>query len=646
MTFTENSDFCAAVHDEGINTVVRQAMRQRPSLFNYGTALVQANPNLLCEQIDAAPAVTQLITVMQPIPLLGQDIELSSLSLSGANNLAIDFTVQLTDLEIDFHPGNFVTLPPELNPHLEAQRVAFRARVCAGLSCIPKVIQQSIPISRVRLGNPGNLLRGLGRVRYSRVGLADEARRISLLNAAHFAEPVVARPVIVAPPVVILPTNKLECFCIELFGVGHGEFTGQAGNQRLLFRVDDLELVNIEPEGLENIIECYMFILLDRVILPQMSAAISEVVFRLHELPSVPDAPDSLGSIQISASTTVPNNPAIEEDQLKLFTNLEELKLNIPPITIGGGDEPPTPSRTERSRSRTGPSHLTAAVSESAFRRIFAVVRDTGKFKITAAPKSMSLLGITGSAGAYTEFHLDNGTVEFQDDNTIKIKELDIKWDKFEVTLWIDLPKLCFGGCKEVCIPFTDICEEVCVNLGCLFEADTDFSFTIPLSTIFTTEVSLNAGLRTYYVIGSLNEWMIHIAPSRVDIDIIDIADTVGDLMNDSLNAAIGAMELPNWAGFLSDGMVDMVRELLDIPDDIGEWLQDLIFNELGVETTIESYMTAWLSDKSPIFRLEDPVQVMEADGDLIPVTIPIGFIGAKVNADEMIIEADMRDRL
>ena len=637
MTFTDNSDFCAAVHDSGITTVVKHVMQQRPSLFNYGTASVRTNPNLLCEPIDADPAVTRQLTVMQPIPLIGQDM-LDSLSLSGTNNLAIDFAVQLTDFEIDFHPGNIFTLPQELNPPLEAQRVAFRARVCAGLNCIPKEILQSIPVDS-------------GRVRSSMVvGMASEFAEMytraipKIRRSSFFGESMVPLPVIVVPPVVIQPTNKLECFCIELFGVGYGKFTGQAGNQQVLIKVDGLELVNIEPEGLENIIECYMFMLLDRVYLPQISDAVSKVAFSIDKI--LPSVPDSLDKIRISASSTVPNNPAIEEGQLKLFINLEELKLNIPPITIGGGDEPPTPSRTERSRSRTGPGHLTAAVSESAFRRIFAVVRDTGKFKITAAPKSMSLLGVTGSAGAYTEYHLDNGTVEFQDDNTIKIKELDIKWDKSEVTLGIDIPKLCFGGCEEVCIPSTDICEEVCVNLGCLFEADPDFSFTMQLPTIFTTEVSLNAGLKVYYVIGSPNEWVIYIAPSRVDVDIIDIADTVGDLLDDSLNAAIEAMGLPDWADFLADGMVDMVRGLLDIPDDIGEWLQDLIFDTLGVETTIESYVTAWLSDKSPIFRLEDPVQVMEADGDLIPVTIPIGFIGAKVNADEMIIEADMEDRL
>jgi hypothetical protein len=629
MAFTDNSDFYAAVHDEGINTVVKRVMRQRPSLFNYGTPIVQANPNLLCEPIDAAPAVTQLITVMEPIPLLGADfLELDFLSSSGTNNLALDFAVQLTDLEIDFHPENVFTQPSELNPPLEAQRVAFRARICAGLSCIPKEILQSIPIGRARLGNP-RIARPSGRVRSSRVGLADEAMRIFSQNAAHFAEPVIA-----APPIVILPSNKLECFCIELFGVGYAAFTGQAGNQRLLIEIDGLELVNIEPKGIENSIECYIYLLLDRVILPQLSDAISEIAFRLHEFPPLPDDPSSLNSIQLSASTTAPKNPAVEEDQLKLFTNLEELELNIPPITIGGGDEPPTPSRTERSRSRTGPNHLTAAVSESTFRRVFAVVRDTRRFKITIAPQSVTILGVTGTAGAEIEFHLDGGTVGFRDDNTVRIDELDIKWDKLEVTLGLDLPSVCFS----LCVPFTDYCTE----LGCLFEGEPDFSFTIALPTIFTTEISLNAGPKVYYGIGSPNEWMVHLDPSRVDVDIIDIADTAGDLLDGVLDAIIEAMGLPDWADFLADSMVDLVRALLDIPDDVGEWLQDLIFDTLGIESTISSYISDWLADGMPIFRLEDPVQVMDAEGDLIPVTIPIQFIGARVNADEMIIETDL----
>lgn len=623
MTFTSNSDLYAAVHDGGINTIIKYIMRQRPSLFNYGTSIVRSRPDLLCQPIEADPDVTQLITVLPPIPLLDVDIPGSDIP---SPNLYLDFVVQLTDLEIDFHPGNVFTTPPELT--LGAQHLGFRAKVCAGMSCIPRDLRQKIPIDPAG----SKMVRRTVRRGYS---TAKAATMLDYTRYALFDVPLAAGR-FAKPPQIFIPIKKMECFCLELFGIAHASFEGLAGNQQLVLKVDDLELVDIRPLGLENILECYMELLVDRVIMPQVSDVVSEIAFSLHELPPLPDSTEDLGSIQFSATTGLPNNPAIEEDQLKLFTELEHIELNIPPITIGGGDEPSTPSRSVRARTRTGPSHLTAAISEGTFNRIFEVVRDTGDFKITVAPKSVSILGVTGSAGANIEFHLQNGTVQFQADHTIRIDELDIKWDRLDVTIGIDIPSLCFNEC--IWTPFGD----VCINLGCLFEGDPDFSFTIPLPTAFTTELSINAGLQTYYGTGTQNEWLVYITPSRVDVDLIDIADTVGDLLDSLLDAAISALGLPDWADFLADGLVDLVRGLLDIPDDVGEWLQDLVFDTLGVDITIESYLTSWLADKSPIFRLPDPVEALPAEGPLIAVEIPIQYLNARVDADEMVIEVDV----
>ena len=62
MALTDFSDVFVAVHDSGINNVIKHIMRQRPALFNYGTAAVRARPSLLCEPISAAPGVTEKIT--------------------------------------------------------------------------------------------------------------------------------------------------------------------------------------------------------------------------------------------------------------------------------------------------------------------------------------------------------------------------------------------------------------------------------------------------------------------------------------------------------------------------------------------------------------------------------------------------------
>ncbi len=113
-------------------------------------------------------------------------------------------------------------------------------------------------------------------------------------------------------PIVPHP-RKMDCFCLDIFAVGHAEVTGTVGNQQLLGKIEDLEIADIEPEGLENSLECYLNLLLQLVILPRASFAIEKMVFDIL----------NLATIALSASTTVPNHPAIEDDQLKVFIDWE-----------------------------------------------------------------------------------------------------------------------------------------------------------------------------------------------------------------------------------------------------------------------------------------------------------------------------------
>ena len=126
MVFTANSDFYVAIQDAGINRLVKHVMRKRPSLFNYGTSLVVSNPQLLCQQVDVAPEVLQagnpLVTVMSPLPVI-------------QTPYALNYAVQLTKGELDFHPSNVFTLPPDLHPPLANQHLGVHFQVCAGVGC-------------------------------------------------------------------------------------------------------------------------------------------------------------------------------------------------------------------------------------------------------------------------------------------------------------------------------------------------------------------------------------------------------------------------------------------------------------------------------------------------------------------------------
>jgi hypothetical protein len=247
-------------------------MRKRPSLFNYATDFVARRQHLLCLKIDVAPEVINrnnpLLTIESALPVLGTN-----------EAYGLNFCFQLSELKIDFHPETVVQLPPELNPPLTAQHFAIGIRICGGIGCPQKYVLDNLPQSPPR--EPQT--RG------------DENPKPGL-------------------PPTPLPTDRLECFCIDLFITGHFDVTGPPGNQVLSFKLDGLEIVDIKPDGLENSLECYFKSLIHLVVLPRMSFALENIVFDILKMATV-----ALSATP--APAVVPNNPAIENDQLKVFIN-------------------------------------------------------------------------------------------------------------------------------------------------------------------------------------------------------------------------------------------------------------------------------------------------------------------------------------
>lgn len=290
MAFTDNSDLFGSVHENGINLAVNHIMRKRPSLFNYGTALFLSRPDLLCVKIKPHPWVLQrgnpLITVEDPLPLLGTD-----------GVFGLNFCAQLTEVQVDFHPGNFITLPPELRS-LGAQQFAFHVRACGGIGCPSKEL-----INRITLLQPQPEEHKTPRI----VGQPTGER----------PKPNDDRPRLPPRP---LPMDRLDCFCLDLFAVCHFEIIGPSGNQRLIGRLDGLEIADIKPDGLEYSIECYLSALVQLVLLPRLSVLIDTFVF------DIPVAGITNATVMVSATPTsaaVPNNPAVESDQLKVLIDVE-----------------------------------------------------------------------------------------------------------------------------------------------------------------------------------------------------------------------------------------------------------------------------------------------------------------------------------
>ncbi len=301
-------------------------------------------------------------------------------------------------------------------------------------------------------------------------------------------------------------------------------------------------------------------------------------------------------------------------------------------------------------------AHLTVASSEVAVSKLFAGLRDN--FSINEAD-SADLGPFT--AGYEVAFHLEGGSVDLRNDGSILISELDIKWDKLRVYAGIDIPELCIGGFCIIPSPWGCILRAPRI---CIFEADPDIGIDLNLNGLLTSEISLAARPVLKYFIDPArpvgmswldaednnlaNQWQLFIDPDWLDIDIFDWSDIVGDLLDDAINSAVDDLLwfLPGWAKSLIKAIlgpvVDLVRAILDIGDDIDEWLSDLLGVSLGLFDFITTAVADYFAAQYPLLEIEDPFPVMGYQNGLIPIKLPIRDLAVAIDDSEMVLTANV----
>jgi hypothetical protein len=300
-------------------------------------------------------------------------------------------------------------------------------------------------------------------------------------------------------------------------------------------------------------------------------------------------------------------------------------------------------------------SEITVAASESAVKDLFGVVRDNFTW---AAAETVDF----GPFSAWYDvaLHLEDGNVDLRSDGTVAIEELDVKWDHLGVGIGVDLPGHCFGGWCILPTPFGCALR---VPRICVFDKNPDIKIPLELGGLVTSEVSIAANPETHYFVdpsrppgmtpiqaenaGIPNKWQIFLHPTTVDVDPIDVADTVGDLFENAVNAAVDAiLPGPSWlrdaVRTILGPVIDLIRTLLDIPDDIGEWLAHLLNTSLGLLNQITTAILDYFAAQNALFEFEDPYPILPATGSLIPVKIPVIDFDVRVTDDEMVVEADV----
>ena len=301
-------------------------------------------------------------------------------------------------------------------------------------------------------------------------------------------------------------------------------------------------------------------------------------------------------------------------------------------------------------------SQIVAATSEKAFRELFSELRDNFTFS-----NSESASFGPFSASYSIAMHLEDGNVDLQNGNKIAIKELDIKWDTLEAGVGFDIPEICIGGWCIIPSPWGCALRfpEICI-----FSSNPDIDITLDLSGIITSEISASASPVVKYRIdparppsmsnldaedaGIPNKWQIFIDPQTVDIDVFDIADIIGDLLENAVRTVIEDI-LFFLPGFVIDiiwailgPVIDLIRSILDITDDIAEWFSELLGVSLGLFNAILTFVADYFAKQYPLFEFEDPFPILPYSSGLIPVKIPIRDLVVQVDDKEMTLEANV----
>lgn len=279
VALTDSSDFYGSFHEDGVNRIFEHVLAKRPSLFNYGTQLIADQwEKRLCCPIEVAPEVLDrgnpVVTVEQPLPIPGT-----------GGVYSLNWAAQIADVKVDFYPSD-IDLPKQLDGRLQRQQFALYARVCGGIGCPPDWVYSEFPAppqEPIRIPGDDNV-----------ATFATARRRLD--------------------PITLPLEEGLSCFELEIYATGHAEVNGPVGFQVVELKLDGLEIVDIDPKGLENGLECYLEALVRFVVLPRLRVALPVFIFEL---------PLGLGTVTLKAASAPANNPAIEDDQLKVFIDME-----------------------------------------------------------------------------------------------------------------------------------------------------------------------------------------------------------------------------------------------------------------------------------------------------------------------------------
>jgi len=338
------------------------------------------------------------------------------------------------------------------------------------------------------------------------------------------------------------------------------------------------------------------------------------------------------------------------------------------------------------------------AVNERAFNE---VIKGLGK-KLESLPPFSD----TGSFGPFSlrydlGFRLVDGSVDLTNTGRVHIDELQLTYDPFILTFGIDLPHIHVGGECILWIPIKgcvlhlpeidiwggnpDITVPVNLSHTIVSEFSGEFTVTTRKQILVAkgtlsdhqahatpdTSNEIRDGFRTIisstlpflpaaqvnaladalvpYVKSNLaDKWQFFLHDVWHDFDLIDIAATAANILRNLVDLIIDKILAPvpdllkDIVKAIISPIISAIEAILDIPDDILEWLSSVLQTSFGLLDVIAQFIINFIGSMVPFYQFESNYPMIEDSTGLIPVLVPVEKLAVAVDDDELTVSADI----
>lgn len=292
---------------------------------------------------------------------------------------------------------------------------------------------------------------------------------------------------------------------------------------------------------------------------------------------------------------------------------------------------------------------ITVAVDQAALSEMFGSLLEIFQFEFNKSTQGDVHFGID------VKCHIERGNFAMYGPDPVSpiykggyfgLTKMVIAWDKLDFTVGVRIPSISIPSFCIIPSPFGCI-----LSTPSLSTPSGDVSVTLPIDDIVRSQIDLGIAPVAKHIQLSATQWEWLVVPHVVwqQIELLDIADTIGDFIDNVVKKLIDEAFsfLPGWARDVLDaivgGLANLVRSILNLPHDLQDWLSNLFRVSLDPFEFIFQLIENHFENGLSLYTIDDPMKVLAAQTSpvaLPAVYLPIPNLNLTVTADEFIIEA------